>query len=286
MTRRGALLMLFASILFAGMGVLVKIASGQFPNEMVVFFRNAAGLIILTPWLLRSRAEALRTRYFRLHLARGLIGLAAMYCFFYSIGHMPLADAMLLSYTAPLFMPFIAQAWLGEKIPRGAGALITLGFAGVMLTLKPGPGLFRPVALVALVSGFLGALAQVGIRGLAVKEPTVRIVFYFALTATTFSAVPLAGFWKTPTGSQWAVLAAIGVLATAAQLLLTRAYKHAPAGQVGPFIYTAVVFAGLFDWLIWKNLPDVLSILGALLIGLAGVLIIRRAGEPAVPIEG
>jgi drug/metabolite transporter (DMT)-like permease len=204
-----------------------------------------------------------------------------MYCFFYAIAHMRLADAVLLNYSLPLFVPLIERLWLGEVFPSRLWPVLGVGFMGLLLILKPGPGIFDPVSLFGVASAGLAALAQVGIRRLTLTEPVIRIVFYFGAISTGISALPLIGAWRTPDRALWGVLVALGVLATLAQLLLTRAYACAPAAQVGPFIYTSVVFAGLADWLLWGQLPDLLFMLGAALVGWAGVLTLRLSGRSA-----
>jgi drug/metabolite transporter (DMT)-like permease len=280
--RRGAYYMLGSAALFSAMGALVKLVSASLPNEMVVFFRSAAGLLALLPWVWhRGGIATLRTRRLGGHLLRSSAGLAAMYCFFYAIANMPLAEATLLNYSTPLFVPFIAFLWLGERVERGVLAAIAIGFAGILLILKPGLGLFTGVALVGLVSGVAAAFAMVGIRRLARSEPVTRIVFYFTALSAAVSVVPLAWSWRTPEPSLWVPLIAMGVLASVAQLLLTRAYACAPAARVGPFTYATVVFAALHGWMWWGEVPDVLSVLGAALVGLGGILAIRRTGRLA-----
>jgi drug/metabolite transporter (DMT)-like permease len=263
--------------------VAVKRAAQDLPNAMVVFFRNAAGLAALTPWIWRLGRRGLATRHLREHFVRSLAGLFSMYCFFYALAHLRLADAILLNYSIPLFMPFVESAWLGEPFPRRFWRVILLGFAGIVLILKPGLGLFQPAALVGVLSALFASVAQVGIRRLTRTEPVERIVFYFALIATAISAAPLAREWRTPPATLWALLAGLGIVATAGQLALTRAYSHAPATQVGPFIYTAVVFAAALDWAFWGMLPDRLSVGGALLVITAGVLALRGHAEPPPP---
>jgi drug/metabolite transporter (DMT)-like permease len=273
--RRGALLMVASALFFAGMGIGVKVASKELPNAIVVFFRSAVGFAVLLPLLPRLGRGGLATTHLGEHLIRSLAGLAAMYCFFFAIGHMRLADAVLLNYSLPLFMPVIAWLWLGEPVPTGLWRGLAVGFLGVALVLKPGLGLFNPVALVGLAAAVLAALAQVGVRRLTETEPVTRIVFYFGLISTVVSAVPLLGAWRTPPPSLWAILLLIGVCATVAQLMMTRAYAHAPAAQVGPFIYAAVPFAALLDGLVFGLWPDVLSIAGGILVCAAGVLILH-----------
>lgn len=283
--------MVASAFMFALMGAAVKIASQSLPNAMVVFFRNAVALAWLLPWLLRRGPRALRTRHLREHAIRGLGGLLAMYCFFYALAHLRLADAVLLNYTLPLLLPFVERAWLGEPLPRGLLPVLAIGFAGVALILRPGTSLFTPTALIGLAAAGFAALAQVGIRRLTRTEPTGRIVTYFALIASVCSAPPAALAWVTPDGRAWLALLAAGSTATAGQVLLTRAYACAPAARVGPFLYTGVLFSALLDALLWRSWPDAWFLGGALLVSLAAVLALRlrdaqRGSAPAASEAG
>lgn len=281
-SRRGALLVALAAILFGLLGVLVKWTSESIPSPMIVFFRNAVGLVALVPFL--QGKGSLRTKRFGAHFTRALAGIGAMYLSFYAIGHMRLADAYVLAYTAPLFMPFLARWWLGEPIPRHAGVALGLGFAGILLLLKPGLGIFQPVALFALAAGLLAAIAQVGIRHLTTTEPPTRIVFYFGLVATGLTAPPLAGAWTPPSVGLWVALGALGIVATVAQLLMTEGYRLSSPGDVGALMYIAVATAGVADWIFWRRLPDIISLVGIGLIMAAGVWILRAPSRPVPPL--
>jgi len=237
------------------------------------------GLLALLPWVLHRGVSQLKTKNLRGHPGRGLAGVTAMYCYFYAIAHLPLAEAVLPNYSTPLFIPFIAALWLGEQVSMRLWAAIGVGFAGIVLILKPGLGMFTPVSLIGLASGMFGALAMVSIRRLSKTEPTLRIVFYFSVVCTAVSAVPLAWRWQTPDPGLWTLLILMGALASLAQLLLTRAYSHAPAAQVGPFTYSTVVFAAAIGWMFWGEIPDLLSFGGTALVCLAGIMTIRFAGQ-------
>jgi drug/metabolite transporter (DMT)-like permease len=272
--RRGAAYMVASALLFALMGVAVKMASTALPNSVVVFFRSAFGFLTLLPWLLRG--VDLRTGHLKEHMVRSGAGIASMYCFFYALAHMRLADAVLLNYSLPLFMPFVESAWLGEEFPRRMWTPILLGFAGLLVILRPGTGLAQPVALFGVASALFAAVAQVGVRRLTRTDPVTRIVFYFAVTATVVTGAPLPWTWAAPPSTAvWIAVIASGVTATIAQLAMTRAYAHAPAAQVGPFIYSSVVFAGVLDWLFFRRLPDRFTLAGSLLVTGAGVLALR-----------
>jgi drug/metabolite transporter (DMT)-like permease len=257
------------------MGGLIKLAAPELNNPMVVFLRNLAGLLILSPLLLRWGARGLATSRAVSHLTRALLGVSAMYCFFYAITHLTLAEAMLLNYSTPLFIPFIAWAWLGERPPAVVYPAVLLGFVGVAMILKPGPGLISSAGLVGLAAGLLAASAMTNIRYMADTEPVTRIVFYFAVFATLLSAAPALAAWQTPSPRALALMALVGLSATLGQLFLTRAYALAPAARVGSLIYSAVVFAAMLDWLFWDARPDGWSVIGTLLIVAAGMLASR-----------
>jgi drug/metabolite transporter (DMT)-like permease len=280
--RRSAAYMIAATALFATMGAMVKHVSAELPNEMVAFFRSAIGFLVLLPLMLHQR-PTLRTQRPLGHVLRSLAGLGSMYCFFYAVARLPLAEAVLLNYSAPLFIPFIATLWLKEPMSRRVLFAIGLGFVGVVLILKPGISLLAPVALVALISGVLGAVAMVGGRGLSDSEPTFRIVFYYTLVCAVGSAVPLAWTWKTPATHLWLPILTMGTCASVAHLCMTRAYALAPAAQAGPFSYATVVFAALIGWVYWGEVPDVVSAIGVAIVCAAGVLAIRFGGRRSVP---
>jgi drug/metabolite transporter (DMT)-like permease len=281
--RRGALFMIGSALMFALMGAAVKVVSRALPNAEVVFFRCVLGLVVLVPWIAPLGLAGLRTSRPWEHLIRGVAGLATMACFFYALAHMRLPDAVLLNYSLPLFMPFVEAVWLGEPFPRRLWWPVAVGFAGIVLVLKPGIGVFQPVALVGVLAALFASVAQVGIRQLTRTEPLVLIIFYFGLVSTLLSAVPAAFSWRTPQGQEWWLLIAIGVLGSVGQLLLTAAYAHAPAARVGPFIYSSVVFAGLLEWALWKSLPDALSFAGMIVVAGAGVLALRIGADPPQP---
>jgi drug/metabolite transporter (DMT)-like permease len=279
----GALCVLSATLTFAVLGAVVKVVSLSLSNEMVVFFRNFCSLFFILPWIWYSRPPGgVRTSYFPLHLLRSVAGLGGMYCFFYVIAQLQLSEAFLLMSTAPLFIPIIAYLWIHESVaPKVRGAII-IGFIGILLILKPGMGVFRPIAFIGLGAGILGALAMVSIRRMSSSEPTIRIVFYFTVFGTLISAVPLFWSWQTPRGGIWWLLILMGLLAAVGQFLLTKGYSLAPAAQVGPFTYGNVVFATLLGWIFWGEALDSLTWMGAFFICIAGIITTRKTETHAL----
>lgn len=277
----GALFILGSELVLASVGATVKAASEGLPFEMLVFFRNIFGLLALAPLLLRKEFSGIKTEIIHLHLLRASVGVCGMYCLFYAIANINLADAMLLKLTAPIFIPWVAWLWLKEPVPYIAVIAVLIGFFGVFLILKPG-GEWNTVVLVAVAGSLLVAVTKVTIRRLSITEPAVRIVFYFAVFASCISAVPLLWGWRTPTATQWLLLVMIGTLATTGQLLMTRGFALAPAGQVAIFGYSSVLFAAMYGWFLWGEIWDVMSIAGAALICTAGLLILKKRSSPAI----
>jgi drug/metabolite transporter (DMT)-like permease len=283
----GAAFIVAGELCFATMGVGIRIVSQELPNAMVVFGRNMIGLLILGPWLLRRGLTDLRTSVPGLHLLRAAAGVSAMYCFFYALAKMPLAEAMLLKLTAPVFMPLIAVLWLREQVTALLWVAVGIGFAGVVVILEPdlaaegGAALagVSPVALVGLAGGLLAALAKVTVRRLSRSEPAARIVFYFALIAGTISAAPLLWDWQTPSASALLWIAAIGGCATLGQLALTRGLSLAPASRMGAFGYSAVIFGAAYGWLLWDE-PITWHVIGGSLLVAVGGLLAGHAKRP------
>lgn len=283
--KRGAWLVIGSSLMFASMGVCVKMVTPDLPTEVVVFFRNFFAFVAILPLLAHSGTAVLKTDNVRLHFMRSAAGLAAMYCLFYAIGQLHLAEAMLLNYTTPLFAPVLAYVWLREPVSPALRWALLIGFVGIALILNPSAELLRPAALIGLASGVLAAVALVTVRRMSDTEPALRIVFYFSGFGVLVTAIPLLWAWQTPSLQQLGWLGAAGVFALSGQLLITAGYSCAPVARVGPFTYSAVVFAAFYGWLLWGEFPLWTSVLGIVLVVGAGVLALRVRARVARPVS-
>lgn len=272
---RGAFFIVASELSFALAAAIIKSISTSLPNESIVFFRNLFGLIILTPLLLKNGTSILKTERFHLHLLRSGIGMGAMYCFFYALAHLPLADVMLIKSTIPLMIPFIAFLGLNEHISQRVVIAGGVGFIGVFLILRP-DGNTHWASLIALGSSVMAAIAFVTVRKLSTTEPPLRIVSYFAILGLFVSVFPLIWTWQTPTIKQCIMLIGVGLATTIGQLLLTRGYQNAPASDVGIFTYTSVPFGAFLGWLFWNELLGTNYYLGAVLIILAGLIVLKK----------
>jgi drug/metabolite transporter (DMT)-like permease len=278
----GALWMLVAGLLFACMGVFVKLGAAHFSNIELVFYRSFIGLFVVYA-LIRQQRGSLRTPYWRGHLWRGLSGSIALMLFFYCITVLPLATAITLNYTSPLFLTILTMWIFRERFHLPLVSAIMLGFIGTILLLHPtlekeqiAPG------LLGLISGFLAGVAMLNVRQLgALGEPEWRVVFYFSLIACVFGGVGMLLTDVHPvTAESIPLLLGLGISATLAQLALTRAYTTGSTLVASTLSYSTIVFASLFGILLWGETLPAEGWLGITLIISSGVLSFRTSTKP------
>lgn len=270
---------LLSAASFAMMAACTRLASQSLPQAEVVFFRNIIGLLLLIPLALRQKLT-LRTQHLGLHLFRAGAGISAMYLYFYAITHLPLADAVLLNYTSPLFVSFFAVIWLKEELTSKRKLAGVLGLIGMAFLFHPSSAIASVAGLAGLCSGLIAGLALTSVKKLSNTEPGLRIVILFALLASLLSGIPMLWAFTLPSGQVWFWLVAVGAFGNLGQLCLARAYKLAPASQVSPLGYSGFIFAGLIGFFVWQEAPDYWMLVGTVFIIAAGVLVARERIEP------
>jgi drug/metabolite transporter (DMT)-like permease len=275
--RTGSMWMLVAGLLFGIMGVFVKLGAAYFSHIELVFYRSFFGLLLVY-LIMRQQHVSVATGYWRNHLWRGISGSVALALFFYCITVLPLATAVTLNYTAPLFLTLLTMLVFKDKFHLPLSFAIALGFGGVVLLLHPTmereqllPG------LLGLISGFLAGVAYLNVKQLGIiGEPETRTVFYFSLTASVGSGLwMLFGQVHAITLQGFAILLGLGSTATLAQLAMTRAYRIGNTLVVGSMAYSTIIFASLFGILIWHEVLPLSSWLGMAFIIAGGVLSLR-----------
>lgn len=271
--------MLVAGFLFGCMGVFVKLGAQYFSNIELVFYRSFIGLIIMYA-IVHQRGGSIATAQWRSHLWRGISGSIALLLFFYCITVLPLATAVTLNYTSPLFLTVLLMLVLKEKFHVPLTIAIALGFIGMILLLHPTLERNQLIpGLLGLISGFFAGIAMLNVRELGRSgEPEWRVVFYFSLIATLISgAAMLFDTVHTVTLHNLLILLGMASCATLAQLALTRAYNTGKTLVVSSLSYSAVVFATLFGILLWGEILSTSSWIGMVLIISSGVASLKLA---------
>ena len=274
--------MIVSCFLFACMGVCVKLASSGFSTGEIVFWRGAVSMAMMAGLAL-SQGVALRTPHWRMHLSRSLSGSTALVCYFFAIGALPLATAVTLNYTSPLFVALLLALFFRERLNPIASAAVLMGFAGVVVLLRP---TLQPEqwlgAAAGLSSGAMASLAYISLRELGrMDEAEVRTVFWFSLmTATIGLAWSLFGTIHLPDLRQLATLIGVGLFGGLAQLAMKRSYRYGRTVVSANLSYATVVFASLFGMLLWDEIMPASSWLAIALI-VTGAIVVSLSTRKA-----
>ncbi len=268
-----SLWMVVASFLFACMGVCVKLAAETFSAPEIVFYRSAVSLLLMFS-LMRLRGTGFATPHLRYQMFRGASGFVSLLMYFYAIAMLPLATAVTLNYTSPIFLALYFATFAGMRLRAGMIAALAIGFVGVVVVLQPTLSSEQLAGgLIALGSGIISGLAYFNVRELGARgEPEARTVFYFSLFATLCSAVWMLLHEFHPVDLRGGLLLfGVGTFATLAQLCMTRAYKRGKPIVAASLAYTAIVFASLFGIVLWDEVLPAGAWTGIALIVASGI---------------
>nr|WP_277872394.1 DMT family transporter [Xanthomonas sontii] len=273
---RAALLMLASTMAFGLMVVAIRLASAQLSTLQIAFFRNLFGLLFLLPMLLRPGRPLPRTAQLPRYLLRTAIGLVSMLAGFWAIGHLPLSQAIALSYSTPLFATLAAALWLGETVRLRRWLAVLCGFVGVLLIVRPGAAAFSPGTLVAVLAAVMSALVAIQIKQLARVDAANTVVFYTYAFWVPMSLLPALFVWRWPHDIDWLWLLATGLFGTLGQLLWTHALRLGEVSALTPISFTQLPLVALFGWWLFDETPDGGTVLGALVILGANAYIAHR----------
>ncbi len=273
----GSLWMLVAALGFSIMGALVKVGAQKFSSSELVFYRSLFGLMVIYLYIFTKKLPLATPVMFK-QMSRALVGFASLVLFFYAIAHLPLATAITLNYTSPLFLAIFTPFLLHEKPKKTLFIGLIIGFIGVSLLLKPSFSHQDWLAgYLGLLSGIGAALAYVHVKQLGkAHEPDWRTVFYFTLVSTIG-----AGLWMLfdsfhPVDlKDLPVLLGLGFSATIAQLAMTRAYRTGDTLVVASLAYVTVILASLFGVVLWHEHLSLDAWVAIGLIILSGVISVR-----------
>jgi drug/metabolite transporter (DMT)-like permease len=268
-------LFLAAGVLLTSLDTTAKYLVREHSLILVVWARYAGQMLVVTPFTWhRAGSSFWRTRHLPLQLARSACLLIATICFFSALRFLPLAEASAITFLAPMFIVLLSQPLLGERPTRARWAAVVLGFAGIVVLLRPGSAVFHPAAILLIVAALSNALYQLLTRKL-VGDSAHTTLFYSALVGAVgvTLALPFAFEGGPMTLFASALLLLTGFLAGTAHYLLTRAYLIAPASLLTPFTYLQMVWATIFGYLVFQHLPDRWSFAGMAIIVGSGIML-------------
>ena len=278
---RAALLMLGSAVFFGLMAVVIRLASQTLHTFEIAFFRNFFGLVAALPLLIHHGPGLLRTDQFPRYIVRCVIGVISMFCGFWAIGHLPLAQAISLSYSTPLFVTIAAVWMLGEQVRARRWAAVLIGFVGVLIIVRPGSANFTLGTLVAISAAVLSALVSIQIKQLSRTEPADRIVLYTTLLWVPLSLGPALFVWEWPTGITWLWVAAAGAMGTGGHMLWTRALKLGDVSALTSISFMQLPVVAIFGWLLFDETLDRWTVIGASIIFGANAYIAHREAQLA-----
>lgn len=272
---RGALLILLGSMFFAANDAMVKFVGYNIHPVQIALIRYSLGVVLLAPMFVRLGLKGLKTARIGLHLGRALVATIGQLAVYYAVVHLMLADATAIMFSRPLFITVLAVVLLGEAVGWRRWSATLIGFAGMVVMVRPGHMGFDPASMVAIAAALLFALSLVLIRKLASTEPPPRILFYYHVSGSLIFLAPALWLWVEPSPLQWLLLFLIGVLTTIGMVCFVRGFAVGEASIVGPMEYSRLVYAALIGYFVFTELPDAWTWTGAAII-VASTLYVAR----------
>lgn len=280
--RLGILVSLLGMLLFALNDTMGKWLVATYSVGQVLVIRSIAALVILVPLLWHNRTRLFPVERPWLQLARVAAASFEVFAFYYAVITLPLADVMTYWLAAPIYVAAASPWLLGERVGPWRWAAILLGFAGVVIALRPGEASFSLPILVSLVGSFMFAFMILGARMLR-STADGALVLWQTLGALVAGLATAHVGWVTPTPGDFALLSLLGIVAMLAHLLIARSLKLADAATVAPLQYTLLLWALIFGWLVFGDVPETAILAGGGLITASGLVIWLGEGREGRP---
>jgi drug/metabolite transporter (DMT)-like permease len=274
---RGIVCALAAWLLFAGMDAGSKLLAEHYAIIQILWVRFVS-LAVIAAWLARRQGGrgALRTRHFWLQSLRSVLLVIEIGLFIMTITVLPLADAHAILAITPLVVTALSVPLLREQVGLRRWCAIGVAFAGVLIILRPGLGTVHPIALLALVCSLMFALYQILTRIVSRADPPLTTLFYTAPVGVAGLTLLVPFYWTAPDLAGWALFALVAGLGAGGHFLLIKALQLAPASILQPFSYTILIWATLVGFAVFGNLPDLLTVVGGLIVAASGIYSFAR----------
>lgn len=256
---------------------LAKLLTDRYAPIQIIFVRNLIAVPIIATIILGVfGAKALQTNHLRVHAFRGLLMVTGGWLYFVGLMHLPLADATSLVFSAPIFITALSVPLLDEHVGWRRWGAVLLGFVGVLVIVRPGGATFQVASLLPLGTAVFYALFMISARWIDRSERLMTMMLFAMLFPLIFSAPGAMAGWSPIQSGDIGLFVGTAVLGSLGLALIGQAFRMAPAAIVAPFDYTALIWAALFGWLIWGDIPGFWTITGALIIVVSGIFIILR----------
>lgn len=269
---KGAVYGLLMALLFATTANFVKL-SAAVPNQALVFIRNFSSLVLILPFVAWQK-RPLKISHPFLHVRRTIFALFALYFFFFGIKRVDLVDAIVLRNSIPLLIPLVLLIWKKSRIPTTRLIALSIGYLGIAIILRPTFSTINLGMVACLSSAVFASISLIAIRDLIKVEDPKMVLFVFFFLLSLFSFFPFIFAWQSFDPKLLLYLLLVGICSVLYQLCLTKTYTYLPASKGACFIYFSVVFGGIYGWIFWGDVPDLLTIIGSLLIIIAGVWVL------------
>jgi drug/metabolite transporter (DMT)-like permease len=269
-------LMLIAALGFSLMNILIRWTAGDLHPFQIAFFRNLFGLVFMLPWLIKNGIRSFKTNRFKLFFIRAILGLISMLSYFWGISVLPLAKAVSLSFTVPLFVTLGAALVLKEEVHFRRWIAVLVGFIGTLIILRPSVDGDLFASLVVVGSSITMSASVLIIKSLSRTENTNVIVMYMVLLMTPLSLPVAMTVWQWPSLEIWLWVILMGFLGSFAHLMFTHALKMSEVTIVMPFDFARLPFIIVLAWIVFDQSVDQWTIIGAIIVFSSGVYIARR----------
>lgn len=274
---RGIGFVILMTITFSSLDASAKYFTTELPLWVLLWGRYFFNFLFVALFFFRGApAEIIHTRNLKMQILRSILLVSSTLTFWLALMFLPLADCVVILFVAPLLVTILAAPLLGERVGRHRWTAVILGFVGVLVVMRPGFTIFSWVSVLPFITALLYAGVQISTRILGRTEAPLTTLLYSSAGGAIICTVCVLFFWVTPSLQQWLVLGWLGFLGALGHYLMIKGYLLAPASLLAPFDYTTLIWATLLGFVLFGDLPDTWTVLGAIIIMSSGLYLIRR----------
>lgn len=274
---RGIAYMAGGMFLFSAVDTHAKFLTDSFHPIQIAWSRQLGLFLGVMIWLMIKGRGVLRTEHPFLQMSRGALAALSATLFIVAVAYVPLADAVAISFVAPFLVTILGALILGEAVGIRRWVAVTIGFLGTLVVIRPGMGVIHPAAGLVLLAAFLFAVRQILSRRLSGTDGTATTIAYTAITASVLLTLPLPFVWRTPEwGREVLLLTSMAILAGGAEALVIRSLELAQAVVLAPVHYSLLLWGTFYGWLVFHQLPDLWTWVGAAIIIATGIYTLNR----------